>query len=299
MNNIVSINTDNYSAMAKAMGLEQESSKSSSTLARLKVSTQAIMGEKEVGGTMETVQKVAPGSFYLELPEENDAMYYGKNVVMRPFMQRFFLRKWVNPSEGKKGYYVKTLMADNLNIDLKDNGGSFNCGRPTGYIKDFKSLDKNMQESIKAVSRIRSVFGTVSFNTVINADGSDSDKVIKDVPFIWEISGSTAFKEVGEVFKSLSSMKRLPVQHDAKISLDKRATAAGGSFFVPKIDINFKNVLKVEEKDQETFGNFIAWIENFNGYISSAWDEKNRNKVSEEDMKVVDEFIEVDDDAEK
>ena len=52
MNNIVSINTDNYSAMAKAMGLEQESSKSSSTLARLKVSTQAIMGEKEVGGTM-------------------------------------------------------------------------------------------------------------------------------------------------------------------------------------------------------------------------------------------------------
>ena len=68
---------------------------------------------------------------------------------------------------------------------------------------------------------------------------------------------------------------------------------------VPKIDINFKNVLKVEEKDQETFANFIAWIENFNGYISSAWDEKNRNKVSEEDMKVVDEFIEVDDDAEK
>ena len=58
-------------------------------------------------------------------------------------------------------------------------------------------------------------------------------------------------------------------------------------------------MLTVNEKDQEIFGNFISWIENFNQYVSTSWDEKTRNKVSEEDMKVVDEFIEVDDDAEK
>ena len=58
-------------------------------------------------------------------------------------------------------------------------------------------------------------------------------------------------------------------------------------------------MLTVSEKDQEIFGNFISWIENFNEYVSTSWDEKTRNKVSEEDMKVVDEFIEVDDDAEK
>ena len=47
MNNVVSINTDNYSAMAKAMGLEQESNKPSSNLARLKVSSLPIMGEEK------------------------------------------------------------------------------------------------------------------------------------------------------------------------------------------------------------------------------------------------------------
>ena len=110
---------------------------------------------------------------------------------------------------------------------------------------------------------------------MFNVDGTDSDKEVKDVPFIWEITGGTAFKIVGETFKTLSTMKRLPVQH------------------------NMTEVLKVEEKEQETFGNFIAWVEGFNGYISSSWDEKNRNNVSEEDMKVVDEFIEVDDNDEK
>ena len=72
-----------------------------------------------------------------------------------------------------------------------------------------------------------------------------------------------------------------------------------GNFFVPKLNINYDQVLTVSEKDQEIFGNFISWIENFNQYVSTSWDEKTRNKVSEEDMKVVDEFIEVDDDAEK
>ena len=46
MNNVVSINTDNYSAMAKAMGLEQESNKPSSNLARLKVYSLPIMWEE-------------------------------------------------------------------------------------------------------------------------------------------------------------------------------------------------------------------------------------------------------------
>jgi len=299
MSNIVSINTDNYSAMAKAMGMEQESSKSASTLPRLKLSKETIMGQKEVDGVMETVVKVNPGSFFLEFPEENDTHYYAKGLTIRPFMQRFFLRKWVNGLEGKKGYFVKSLMSDNLNVDLKDSGGTFNCGRPSGYIKDFKSLDVKMQEQIKAVDRVRSVFGTVTFDKVINSDGTDSDKEIKDVPFIWEVTGATAYKIVGETFKALSTMKRLPVQHSMKLTTEAKSLQSGGSFFVPKINPNYKQVLKVDEKEQEIFGNFIAWVEGFNGYISSSWDEKNRNNVSEEDMKVVDEFIEVDDNDEK
>ena len=296
--NIVSINTDNYSAMAKAMGLEQESNKPSSTLARLKISSKAIMGEeKTASGKTLKAEKVPAGAFYLELPDEDEAHYFGEGVVIRPFMQRFFLRKWLK--QGDKGFFVKSMMSDNLNIDLKDTNGTFNCGRPSGYIKDFKSLDEATQKTLKAINRMRTVFGTVSFNKTINSDGSDSDREFKDIPFIWEVSSATAFKTIGETFKSLSTMKRLPVQHKINISTDRIDLPQGSSFFAPKLDINFKDVLNVTEKDQETFGNFISWVENFNEYISSAWDEKNRNNVSEEDMKVVDEFIEVDTDAEK
>ena len=189
-------------------------------------------------------------------------------------------------------------MADNLNIDLKDTNGTFNCGRPAGYIKDFKSLSEDVQKQITAIDRMRSVFGTVTFNKVINSDGTDSDREFKDVPFIWEITSATAFKIVGETFKTLSGMKRLPVQHKISLTTNEMKSPKG-SFFVPKLNINYDQVLTVNEKDQEIFGNFISWIENFNQYVSTSWDEKTRNKVSEEDMKVVDEFIEVDDDAEK
>ena len=30
--------------------------------------------------------------------------------------------------------------------NLKDNKGNFNCGKPAGYIKDFKALPVHMQD---------------------------------------------------------------------------------------------------------------------------------------------------------
>ena len=37
-------------------------------------------------------------------------------------------------------------MADNLNIDLKDNMGGFNCGKPTGFVKDYQALPVKTKE---------------------------------------------------------------------------------------------------------------------------------------------------------
>ena len=36
-----------------------------------------------------------------------------------------------------------------LSVDLKDNTGGFNCGKPSGYIKDFKALPQNINFAIK------------------------------------------------------------------------------------------------------------------------------------------------------
>ena len=53
----------------------------------------------------------------------------------------------------KSNRYVKTIMGDNLNIDLKDNDGGFNCGKPSGWIKDFKALPEKMQDLIRQIKK--------------------------------------------------------------------------------------------------------------------------------------------------
>ena len=58
-------------------------------------------------------------------------------------------------------------MADNLNVDLKDNDGGFNCGKPAGYIQDFKSLPEKMQDLLKQIKRVRVLFGTIELDNPV------------------------------------------------------------------------------------------------------------------------------------
>tara|TARA_R100000234_G_C4968741_1_gene165161 strand:+ start:52 stop:951 length:900 start_codon:yes stop_codon:yes gene_type:complete len=297
MNDMVTINTDNYAAMAKAMGIAEEKPKTSNSLPRLTINRDAIMGDEEVKGKMTKVELVKGGNFKLFLPEEN-VTYYGEDIVIRPFMQRFNFKRFIpnhNPKQGeKRGSYMKTIMADTLNIDLKDNHGSFNCGKPSGYIKDFQSLPEDMKKLLTSIKRVRAIFGEVTFGKTYDMEGKEVSETITSKPFLWEVDNRDAFKLMGEPFSKLAQMKRLPVQHTMTISTEVRPMNNGGVYYIPKPNLNLKDTIQVSESDQETFSNFIAWIENYNGYITNLWDEKNRNKVSEDDMKVVDEFVEVD-----
>ena len=56
-------------------------------------------------------------------------------------------------------------MADDAkSSDLKDNDGGFNCGKPAGYIKDFKHCLEDAQELLKSIKRVRVVLGTVEMS---------------------------------------------------------------------------------------------------------------------------------------
>ena len=46
---------------------------------------------------------------------------FAEKVTIRPFMQHFMYKK-----RSAKNTYVKTVMHDNLNVDLKDTSGGFN-----------------------------------------------------------------------------------------------------------------------------------------------------------------------------
>jgi hypothetical protein len=209
---LTTIDTNNYAAMAKAMGIANETAserKQASTLARLRINHSPVMGEAEVNGKTVNMEVISGGTYRLEVPD--GPTYYAESVKIRPYLQRFMYKRFVRGMGDSPNRYVKTVMADNLNIDLKDNDGGFNCGKPAGYIQDFKSLPEKTQELIKQIKRVRVVLGTVELVNATDASGNPVE--VDETAFIWEVDNRDAFKNVGGAFTQLAKMKRLPVQH--------------------------------------------------------------------------------------
>ena len=287
-NEVTTIDTNNYAVMAKAMGMAGESDssdKKSNTLPRFRIQHSPIIGSDKV--------LVKGGTFKLDIPD--DKIIYAESAKVRPFVQRFMYKRFVKNMSAKagepQGIYHKTIMSDNLNVDLKDNQGKFNCGKPSGFIKDFKALPVDTQEVIKQIKRVRVIFGLVDLQKCVNNKG---ESVKQDTtPFIWEVDNRDAFKTLGEPFKQFSKVKRLPVQHTIVLNTEERKLPNGNSFFLPTYTLNLQDTIDVSTEDQETFINFMSWIDNYNTYIYNEWDMKSKKEVTEEEMETVEGFIDV------
>ena len=292
-NEVVTIDADNYNAMAKVMGMSGESSsdkKKASTLARLRINHTGIMGEEEVKGKLVKVEVVEGGTYKLEIPD--GATYFAKSAKIRPFMQRFMYKRFIMGTGDKANRYIKTIMGDNLNIDLKDNDGGFNCGKPSGWIKDFKALPEKMQDLIRQIKRVRVVFGTIEL--VEPTDNTGEPVEVASLPFIWEVENRDAFKTVGDIFTQLAKMKRLPVHHLVTANTEERKLPNGNSFYLPVTSLDVTNVLTLDDSDQKLFADFVAWVQNYNEYILNAWSENANKRMEDEDMSTVDDFVDID-----
>lgn len=292
-NEVITIDKDNYSAMAKVMGMSGESTsekKQVSTLARLRINHTPIMGEEEVKGKMTKVEVVEGGTYKLEIPDGDT--YFATSAKIRPYLQRFMYKRFVMGVGDKPNRYIKTIMGDNLNIDLKDNDGGFNCGKPSGWIKDFKALPEKMQDLIRQIKRVRAVFGTIE---LINpTDNAGNPVEVGTLPFIWEVENRDAFKTVGAIFSQLAKMKRLPVQHTVTANTEERKLPNGNSFYLPVTSLDVTSVLELTDEEQKRFGDFVAWVQNYNEYILNAWSENANKDIREDDMDTVEDFVDID-----
>ena len=303
MTELVSINTDNYAAMAKAMGLSGESGnspKKSNNLNRLRIWHSPLMGMEEVNGKTKKTEVVEGGAYRLEVIDgDKSTFYYAKEMSVRPFVQRFMYRRYLANSNAKqgepKGKYHRTIMADTLNIDLKDNTGKFNCGKPTGYIKDFKALPSDMQDLIRQIKRVRVVFGTVLLTNPVDASGNDV--TLGEVPFIREIDNKDAYKTVGEQFTLFSTKERLPLQHRIDFSETlENPLPNGSSFYTPNASVDITKSYEIKEEEHKVFSDFMDWIKNYNDYIYKEFDEKayaSQKESTEDEIETVEQFIDV------
>ena len=288
MSELTTIDTNNYAAMAQMMGMAYDTGEKKSSLARLRINKKAIMGDADVNGKTVKMEVVSAGA--LALQNTDNQVIYADKVVLRPFVQRFMYQRY----DSNANNYQKTVMADNLDIDLKDSVGTFNCGKPGGYIKDFDALPDGTKELIRQIRRVRVVFGTASMSGVTE-QGDAQD--VTDVPCVWEIDSKEGFKNVGQAFNKLGQMRRLPPQHHMLVETEGRELPTGSTFYVPVINLDTQNNLEVTPEDQGVFKEFMTYIENFNTWVLSEWD-KAAHGEPEEDDSVVEEFITVDVDDE-
>lgn len=290
MNDLVQLDTNNVAAMAKAMGMSFDGggAAKSSNLARIRIHHNAIMGLEEVKGKKVNVEVVPAGMFKLEIPD--GPTYYAKQIAIRPFVQRYMHKRFIKGVGDTPNRYVKTVMADNLNGDLKDNDGGFNCGKPAGYIKDFKALPQNTQDLIKQIKRVRVLFGVVDMIDAVDETGESVS--VDSTPFIWEIDNRDAFKTIGNVFSRLEKMRRLAPQHKFTVTTEEQKLPNGNVFFLPEgVELDVTKTLELDGDTQETLANFLAWVANYNEYIVNAWSDKAKKKDDED---FADDFIDID-----
>ena len=286
MNDITTIDTNNYADMAKAMGMATEAAatkKQGMFLARLRINHSPILGSESI--------LVKAGTYKLDIPD--GPTYYAESAIVRPFLQRFMYKKFVMGSAGTSNRYVKTVMADTLNMDLKDNDGGFNCGKPAGWIEDYASLPEATKELIKSIKRVRVVLGTVELINPKDANGNAVE--LEPTSFIWEVENRDAFKTIGGVFTKLAKMKRLPVQHNIELTTEERKLPNGNSFYLPLAGMDATKTVELQQKDQDLFAEFMSWVQNYNEYIINVYAEKAGDKDGAElDELDLDDIIDID-----
>tara|TARA_R100000995_G_scaffold49824_1_gene23894 strand:+ start:478 stop:1410 length:933 start_codon:yes stop_codon:yes gene_type:complete len=303
MTDLVTINTDNYATMAKAMGLPTSSGeKKTNVLNRFRIWHNPTMGMGESKGKSVKMEVVEGGFYRLEdRSKEPSVFYFSEKVEFRPFLQRFLYKKYRknhNAKEGEKqGTYIKTIMSDTLNIDLKDDDGTFNCGKPTGYVKDFQALPEETKRLIKEIKRNRAVFGLVKMIDPVKGIDGDEIQDVPEFPVIWEIDNRDAYKSIGDVFSKFAKMEALPLQHVIKLDGTKENKLNnGGSFYTPIVQLDTSNKVEITDADHKVFGDFLDFVKAYNDSIISKWDDRVAQKqddISDEDMETVEDFIDV------
>ena len=81
--------------------------------------------------------------------------------------------------------------------------------------------------------------------------------------------------------------------HTIKSGTQELSLPNCNSYFLPELELDITNSLDLDAEAQEVLTNFLAWIANYNEYISNAWDE-NVSKHEDIPFGVVDDIIDAD-----
>ena len=292
MENTLSVIGKSPADLAELMGMSNVPAKSTSALAEIKQVHQNVMGTKQVDGETMEVAIVKAGAYSVTFPD--DTVYYSDTITIRPFMQRFQFQRYdkhYQKPDGGEGRMLRTVMATSLNGDLKDNYGGFNCGRPSGYVKDFNSLPQETQDLMRSTDRFKVIFGLCTLDKPKDADGKAVK--VKEFPFLMRIKNRDSFKTMTDMFNQIQRKNRLPIQHLLHLSSEVKSIPSGATYGVIKAKLG--ELVEITTDDQEVLNNFVEWVESMNSITISKWEEHRRpEELSDDESEIVANVVEID-----
>ena len=285
MNTELAIQNDLGMSLAEAVGVTPQSGgeRKSAALPRVNLMHTGIMGEIDVNGKSIKTEVVPSGSYKITRGE--DDVVYASSPTVRIFAIRQQWSKW----DAKEEMMMKTVMSIDLKGDLKDNVGTFNLGRPSGYIEDWESVPDKTKDLIRSIKRKKILFGELSATGVTDEKGNPVD-AITAMPFIFEVPPSS-IKSLDLAVNTLGRKNILPIQCTLKLGANLVNSNTGNSFAVMTLDMGDR--VDLQPEDQDTLHNFLEYITTINSYILEQWDEKNKESISDDDAAIVAEFVNV------
>ncbi len=285
MSNELSIQNDLGMSLAEAIGVSASTSETkSAALPRINLTHNAIMGTMDVGGKSIKTEVVPAGAYKITLGDDNEV--YTVNPSVRIFAVRQQWSKW----DSEANAMLKTVMSTDLKGDLKDNMGTFNLGRPSGYIEDWDAVPQKTKDLIRSIKRKKVVFGMLTSSDVTDASGNEVDAITEPMPFVYEVSPSS-IKALDQAMSSLIRKNILAIQYTFTLGAEEGTLPNGNTYAIMTLGAGDK--VDITQEDQGKLKDFMDYIEYQNSYILNQWEEKNQAGISGEDADVVASFVNV------
>ena len=277
MNNIAPLSVENMN-LADAMGFSP-STRSSNTTDIYYISTGVIQEAVEGKVANSPVFKIKKG----------DEEFLARSLDVRFFVERQRWQKWDSSTK----MYQRSVMANNLNMDLKDTQGTFNLGRRSGYIKDFAALPKDQQDFIRSVNRYKIYMGLAVFKDAFVEGGDPVLEHNGEVPFTFDIKNRESIKSIDGTIGKLMSKRISPVENLITLTPEERDMPNGGKFAV--VSASLGATVGFSDGDNDVLQNFMDYVQRSNEYILKKWEEQNVERISDEDSAIVANIVDVQD----
>jgi hypothetical protein len=274
MNTELTVTDDSGRSIAEMMGVTvQEDSKRRSSLARLTQIHKALMGDIEVAGKVIKTEVVPSGAYKLDLKGDEQVAY-----CLNPVIRIFALRQQWTHWDAENNKMDRSMMATDLKGDLKDTRGTFNIGRPSGYVEDWESLPQATKDIMRSVKRTKILFGTINLAGVMDEAGNAVEGFDRDIPFIMDIKNRDSIKALDNALKLLARKNVLPIQYNVVLSAEEHTMPTGNTY--ASMVFQLKDAVAISEEDNEVLKGFFDWMEWTNSYVKEQWESNNTDSIA-------------------